>query len=153
MNVKWVVTSHEFFELFYALTGPIIHPKSGTRSILRAVDLTWFDYKLMTCSWPALEHLENTQILRCVYQKSNRKKNKHLSQPNVPRLPDFWNFFHWWKNHHLFWKIPQVTSDSSGWTQEISASPSATMSAVRSSQGTPGMLLSVQGEFSHPKTK
>lgn len=112
-----------------------------------------FDYKLMTCFWPTLEKFWKTHTHT---QKSNWKK-KHLLYLNLfLNFLIFWNFnFFQTKNHHRFWKIPRVATPPwliPGWicwvyffTCEPSpffhASPSATMSAVRSS-GNQGVFQS-----------
>lgn len=128
---------------------PIIHPKSGTRSILRAVDLTTSWWHVSGQHWKNSGKHTHTQ-------KSNWKK-KHLLYLNLfLNFLIFWNFnFFQTKNHHRFWKIPRVATPPwliPGWicwvyffTCEPSpffhASPSATMSAVRSS-GNQGVFQS-----------
>lgn len=148
MNAKWLFTSHEFSELFYALTIQSFTPSPAQEVFWgRWIWLQVDDMFLANTG----KNLENTH-------KNQTEKKTHLQYLNLMFLNFliFWNFnFFQTKNHHRFWKIPRVTTPPwliPGWncwvyffTCEPSpffhASPSATMSAVRSS-GNQGVFQS-----------
>lgn len=103
VNANWLVTSHEFSELFYALTIQSFTPSP-------AQEVFWERW-----IWLQVDDmfLANTGNILATHTKIKLKKHINLSQPDVPKLPGFFSNFKFFANKNLpslSGKIPKVTS-------------------------------------------